>query len=264
MSVQNTNLATIWAAIVANGADPIPVADPKWNGSAHATPGYHVVNNALGGVSFTGPNIPQIEGTNRNQPLYLTVTGSNCVIAVNMGQWAFAIEKPPEGYVLGWPGINGAFDALDASTIDNDLNFLEAPQIIDFVGDGYIQSFTPHERGNFYFEYTITGTDVFTAFQGAGVCRKGPDFDYLTGYELNADDANGGAGVAQATTVYANGVEGPSIGSTAGDKYTTVGIAVSIYPPGFSLIPADFFPVALKCTPCDGILAVRKASARFG
>lgn len=278
MAVGQTLKTNLWAAIIDQNGIP---QSPRWNGDVNAFPGFVITDTAKGGADFSGAQIPYPSPPPPGllqpprTPLYLTVTGSNCIIKVNTGQEPFRIENGgfgigvPDGYFPGWPDQAGFPAQLDPATASGSVGLpLITPYVVDFTGDGVIQIGWPHGIGNYYFEYTLVGTDVFTAFQGAGVGRAGAQFPYVSTYLFSASDSNGGAGT-NGEFVNANGAQvGNDIKSGGGvGLFTTVGVAVSIFPPPAVFVPVDFHPIALKCTPCDGItlqLAQRKASANFG
>jgi hypothetical protein len=273
MAVGQTLTTNLWAAIVFRDGTPY---SPLWQGLPAAFPGYVITNNASDGADFSGDNIPYPSGTPpglqtaRRTPLYLTVQGNACVIKVNTGQDKFVLT-PPGGYFPGWPDFSGFPNPLDASSIVGDVS-LETPYIANFTGGGLIQTGVARSIGNFYVEYTIVGTDVFSTSYGVGIGRQRPVLDsWLANNGFSGTDTNGGAGVVASVDgnfVGANGTPLYNIGGGAAapgsDLNMTIGVAISIFPPPAVFVPYDVHPIALKCFPCDGILATRKAAARMG
>lgn len=280
MAQGQTLTCMLWAAIIDQNGIP---QSPRWNGDPDAYPGYIVTGTAKGGANFAGDQIPYPSPppsglfTPPRTPLFLTLTGSTCAIKINTGQDQFAISNGtfgkggsvPGGYFPGWPDQGGRPAQLDVDTIVEPAT-LNTPYIVNFPGPvaGSVQVGFPHSIGNFYVEYTMTNTTTESEQYGAGIARAGVAFPYLSTYEFSVDDSNGGAGV-NGDLVLANGNEvgfDISNGGIVGHN-TIVGLAISIFPPPAVLVPVDFHPLALKCTPCDGILArraQRKASASFG
>lgn len=278
MAVEQTLTCNLWAAIIDQNGVPI---SPLWNGDPKGYPGYVVTNNARVGLDFTGPQIPYPTPpppgliAPPRTPLYLSVTGDNCTIRLNTGAFPFQLNNGglsigiPGGYKMGWPDQGGLPATLDSELIgfDSVPPVADSPYIVSFGGNGYMQVGFPQSIGNYYVEYTVLAGDVFTRGQGAGISRRLPDVTYiLNGYEYNSSDANGGAGTNGDFGQANGGTTTLSLaGSGAGVNVgTTVGLAISIFPAPAVFTPYDIHPIALKCFPCNGILATRKAAARMG
>lgn len=252
--------ALFWIARVLPG-----VFSPVWNNGA----GDPI--SETGGISFAqapgafAPNDPGIPGA----PIYTTAQGSGDGGITIQDELPFTLNVAAlaaAGYNPGWPGGRWNPARVQGSAVvaigDTIVNFPTTA--------GLVQGQEPQVAGKWYFEYTISGQDIFTNRAGVGVGRLGVDLNFWTdagGY--NVGNPYGGACVSGGfindftTSIIANrGPRNPTLVHST--LNTTIGVAVLITDPDAVFRPAGFEPVSLSCTPCAPLVLGPGWPGRFG
>jgi hypothetical protein len=223
-----------------------------------------------GGFPFTGPSLP-------GSPVYLTAQGTgDAIISVNT---APAPQNAPKGFYPGWPsGKNsGGYaipgDTLNASTAQGSaVGNVIANQVSFPTLNGLVQGTTGVLTGRYYFEYTLTGYDVFSSQSGVGVGRLGPSLAAWFnkgGYSTN--DPNGGLFIDGGTpsafnaNLDGNTIQGPAIVGSA-SQGVVVGVAVMITQDFTPFIYQEQLlqPTPLVCVPCKELLIGPSGFGGFG
>lgn len=195
----------------------------NWNGNPAADP---VAN--VGGIDLSvligTPMFPAAQGTGDAQ------------ITCNFGQHGFA-HPVPSGYVAGWPAAGGGFTTLDPAKAFGSGSHLSGGNLIVTFSTvvGMVQTVDGYAAGQYYFELTCSGLDIFSDFQGGGVGQNyainGGDFNHwFTNGAFAAGKPDGGAiGIAASGGALSLGSLGSALGITLGTFKTSNVLRVAMF-----------------------------------
>lgn len=143
------------------------VGSGVWNGNPSADP---VAN--VGGIDLSAmvsiPMIPTVQGTGDQG------------ILVNFGASGFA-GSVPSGYTAGWPAAGGGFTTLSPSRKYGSATLSGGNLAASFpTTAGMVQAADGLSSGQYYFEITNSGGDIFSSEGGGGIGQ-----DYAAGGDFN-------------------------------------------------------------------------------
>lgn len=204
----------------------------------------------IGGIPFSSPFVPGV-------PLALIANGTgDAQLALNGGPGFAWRNAPPFGYTL-WP--NAFFDpatAQGSATLNNPFR----PDLVDFPAiPGLIETIGSSQAGAYYFEYTITGLDLFSNSMGVGIGRRAPQLpSWFGGGQFSPSDTYGGVQVdggfnnTWKVRVSSNGVFQLELSGVSDAVGVILAVAVLITEtsPPAHYTPQGFDAVSLVCVPC--------------
>ena len=249
-----------WARAInfpSGGGSAIP--GPWTNGGNPLSEGKPDLNAVTGGYSFLGDALP-------GEPVFLTAQGTGDSAVTLFSQPLFA--PAPLGYFPGWPGLGGAgsFDSFDKTTAQGSaIGNVVPPRSVGFpASPGIVQGFAGVTFGAYYFEFAISGYDIFSEKTGIGIGRANPNIgDWFDGGGFSAADTNGGVFIdgGDITNSFKASIQtntGPAI--SLPDFETPAGQAVGVailmttsFPPAV-FDPQQLQPVPLVCVPCSELI----------
>lgn len=162
-------MGNIWAAH--NGGD--------WNNDPSADPA-----TGVGGYAIAPFEL--------GNPVYAAMMGDVSIIEANLGASPFTYSVP-SGFISGWPAVPSGFTTIDPSKTSGDIT-LSSGNLTGAMNPslGLGLSVDGYGSGKFYWEYQISGLDIFTHAGGMGIIPNGGSFPgdgegWVNGAGVNLD-----------------------------------------------------------------------------
>jgi hypothetical protein len=199
-----------------------------------------------------GIDLPGLEG----KKLFLWMQGTGDGQGTTQVLPPFFGHPPIPSLGLALRYCDGAVPDGSATVVD--INPTSLFQVYSFPNTpGAVRTTHGWDFGMWYWEFQLSGHDIFTSGVGTGVCVEDATLTYMFGTgEKNSTDVNGGALIRCAVNppylleAGACGVSYPVDPISMEDSTFALCIAISPNQPVTVIRAQDFQPVPLPCVPC--------------